>query len=74
MSDLIEVNNYIGGRFVPPSTGKYLIVENPADMSEVGNVALSSGMTCFVLVFACVLMEPRALHSLIVALAFHPPM
>jgi len=42
MSDLIEVNNYIGGRFVPPSTGKYLIVENPADMSEVGNVALSS--------------------------------
>jgi acyl-CoA reductase-like NAD-dependent aldehyde dehydrogenase len=43
MSDLISVNNYIGGQFVPPSTGKYMTVENPADMSEIGKVALSSG-------------------------------
>jgi hypothetical protein len=39
----IQVDNYIGGQFVPPSTGEYLTVENPADLSEVGRVALSSG-------------------------------
>lgn len=37
-----DANNYIGGEFVPPSTGDYLPVYNPADSSEVGRVAISN--------------------------------
>lgn len=36
------VNNYVGGRFVPPETKTYLSVSNPATASEIGRVAVSS--------------------------------
>ena len=39
---MTEINNYIGGHFVPPSTGEYIPVHNPADNSEIGRVAISS--------------------------------
>lgn len=37
-----EVNNFIGGSFVPPSGGDYLSVQDPANLAEIGKVALSS--------------------------------
>jgi acyl-CoA reductase-like NAD-dependent aldehyde dehydrogenase len=40
--NIVEVNNYIGGSFVPPSTGQYISVYDPSDTSEIGRVALSS--------------------------------
>jgi acyl-CoA reductase-like NAD-dependent aldehyde dehydrogenase len=42
MSDIVEVNNFIGGSFVPPLTGQYISVHDPSDTSEIGRVALSS--------------------------------
>eukprot|EP00980_Cylindrotheca_fusiformis_P010316 scaffold2299_cov131-Cylindrotheca_fusiformis.AAC.3 len=36
------VDNYIGAKFVAPSTGNYLNVENPANGEVVGTVGLSS--------------------------------
>jgi acyl-CoA reductase-like NAD-dependent aldehyde dehydrogenase len=42
MSDFVQVNNFIGGSFVPPLTGQYISVCNPSDTSEIGEVALSS--------------------------------
>jgi acyl-CoA reductase-like NAD-dependent aldehyde dehydrogenase len=41
-TNIIEVNNYIGGRFVPPLSGQYISVYDPSDTSEIGRVALSS--------------------------------
>lgn len=38
----LEATNYVGGTFVPPSTGEYMSVLNPADSTEIGKVALSS--------------------------------
>mmetsp|Transcript_43187 Transcript_43187/g.124842 ORF Transcript_43187/g.124842 Transcript_43187/m.124842 type:complete len:509 (+) Transcript_43187:202-1728(+) len=35
------VDNYISGRFILPSTGEYLDVENPADFETVGKVGVS---------------------------------
>ena len=35
------VDNYIGGKFVPPTTAKYLDVVNPADGHVIGKVGLS---------------------------------
>jgi len=37
----IVCNNWIGGREVPPVSGKYLEVQNPSDGSIIGQVALS---------------------------------
>jgi len=39
---MTDANNYIGGHFVPPSTGEYMPVYNPADSSEIGRVAIST--------------------------------
>jgi malonate-semialdehyde dehydrogenase (acetylating) / methylmalonate-semialdehyde dehydrogenase len=41
-TNIIEVNNYIGGRFVPPLSGQYISVHDPSDTLEIGRVALSS--------------------------------
>lgn len=38
----VIVNNYIGGKFVPPSTGDYLDVNNPADFHIIGKVGISN--------------------------------
>lgn len=38
----VIVNNYIGGKCVPPSTGDYLDVNNPADFHVIGKVGLSN--------------------------------
>lgn len=38
----VKVDNYIGGKFIPPVTGEYLPVHNPADASTIGSVALST--------------------------------
>jgi malonate-semialdehyde dehydrogenase (acetylating)/methylmalonate-semialdehyde dehydrogenase len=38
----MNVDNYIGGKFVPPLTGEYLPVQNPTDESSIGMVALST--------------------------------
>jgi malonate-semialdehyde dehydrogenase (acetylating)/methylmalonate-semialdehyde dehydrogenase len=40
----VTIDNYIGGKFVPPSTGEYLPVLNPADDSTIGMVALSTAV------------------------------
>lgn len=37
-----KIDNYIGGKFVPPVTGEYLPVQNPADFSTIATVALST--------------------------------
>lgn len=39
---IVEVNNYIGGKFVPPSTGQYLSVTSPPTGEEIGRVGVSS--------------------------------
>jgi malonate-semialdehyde dehydrogenase (acetylating)/methylmalonate-semialdehyde dehydrogenase len=39
----VQIDNYIGGKFVPPATGVYQPVHNPADSSTIGMVALSTG-------------------------------
>jgi malonate-semialdehyde dehydrogenase (acetylating)/methylmalonate-semialdehyde dehydrogenase len=38
----VKIDNYIGGKFVAPVTGEYLPVQNPADDSTIGKVALST--------------------------------
>mmetsp|Transcript_17915 Transcript_17915/g.24672 ORF Transcript_17915/g.24672 Transcript_17915/m.24672 type:complete len:560 (-) Transcript_17915:355-2034(-) len=38
---LIEVNNYINGSFVPPAKSSYLPVTSPTTSKQVGSVALS---------------------------------
>ena len=37
-----KVNNFIGGKFLPPSAGQYLNIESPIDGSVIGSVALSN--------------------------------
>ena len=36
-----KVNNFIGGKFLPPNSGKYLKIDSPLDGSVIGSVALS---------------------------------
>lgn len=38
---ITTVDNYIGGKFVPPTTGNYLDVLNPANGHVIGKVGLS---------------------------------
>ena len=38
----INVDNYINGSFVPPSTSQYLDVLNPANSQVIGKVGLST--------------------------------
>lgn len=40
--DTTEVHNYIGGKFVPPSSGEFLDVENPANLATIGKVGISN--------------------------------
>jgi len=39
---MVEINNYIGGKFVPPSTGKYMSVISPETSKEIAKVGISS--------------------------------
>jgi len=39
---MTTVNNYIGGKYAPPSSNSYLPVINPANSSQIGQVALST--------------------------------
>jgi hypothetical protein len=36
------VDNYIGGKFIAPSTGDYLDVSNPGDFHVIGKVGVSN--------------------------------
>ena len=38
---IVTVDNYISGKFVPPSSGKYLEVINPANDCQIGKVGVS---------------------------------
>lgn len=40
--DIVTVDNYIGGKFVAPSTEKYLDVVNPANSHAIGKVGISN--------------------------------
>ena len=40
--DTTQVHNYIGGKFVPPSSGEFLDVENPANLATIGKVGISN--------------------------------
>lgn len=40
--NVVTVDNYIAGAFVPPSTGSYLDVADPADNHTVGKVGISN--------------------------------
>lgn len=40
--NVMTVDNYIAAEFVPPSTGEYVEVANPADFHTVGKVGVSS--------------------------------
>lgn len=42
MSTTESIDNYIGGVFVPPNTGEYMPIWNPANDVEIGRVALSN--------------------------------
>jgi acyl-CoA reductase-like NAD-dependent aldehyde dehydrogenase len=42
MSTTVSIDNYIGGNFVPPSSGEYISVGNPANDVEIGLVARSN--------------------------------
>lgn len=39
---MTDANNYIAGKFLPPSTKQYIPVLNPADCTEIGRVGVSS--------------------------------
>ena len=39
---MTKIDNYINGTFVAPSSGQYLPVHNPANDTEIGQVAISS--------------------------------
>lgn len=41
--EVVVVDNYIDGKFVPPSTNRYMDVLNPANSQVIGKVAVSSG-------------------------------
>jgi malonate-semialdehyde dehydrogenase (acetylating)/methylmalonate-semialdehyde dehydrogenase len=38
----VAIHNYIGGKFIAPSTNQFMEVLNPADGTEIGKVAISS--------------------------------
>lgn len=38
----VTIDNYIAGKFVPPSSGEYLEVTNPADFHTLGKVGVST--------------------------------
>ena len=40
--DIVTVDNYISGKYVAPTSGKYLAVYNPANDSQIGSVGVSS--------------------------------
>lgn len=40
--NVVTVDNYIGGKFLPPSTQEYLDVSNPADFHTIGKVGISN--------------------------------
>jgi acyl-CoA reductase-like NAD-dependent aldehyde dehydrogenase len=40
--NVVTIDNYIAGKFVPPSTGNYLDVADPADLHIVGKVGISN--------------------------------
>lgn len=40
-NDIVTVDNYISGKFVPPSSGEYLAVQNPANDCQIGKVGVS---------------------------------
>lgn len=42
MTETNVANNYIGGKFIAPSTNQSMEVLNPADGTEIGKVAISS--------------------------------
>jgi len=42
IEDVVTVDNYIGGKFVAPSSGKYLPQFGPKDGKQIGKVALST--------------------------------
>ncbi|GKY98274.1 hypothetical protein MPSEU_000785000 [Mayamaea pseudoterrestris] len=41
-SNVVTIDNYISGTFVPPSTKEYMNVHNPADGAVIAKVALSN--------------------------------
>jgi malonate-semialdehyde dehydrogenase (acetylating) / methylmalonate-semialdehyde dehydrogenase len=43
-SDVVVVDNYINGKFVPPSTEQYMDVLNPSNSQLIGKVGLSSSI------------------------------
>jgi acyl-CoA reductase-like NAD-dependent aldehyde dehydrogenase len=40
--DITQVHNYIGGKFVPSSSGEFLDVESPATLATIGKVGVSN--------------------------------
>lgn len=40
--NVVTVDNYIAGKFIPPSTGNYLDVADPSDFHTIGKVAVSN--------------------------------
>ena len=38
-----KVDNYVGGKFVPPKSGEYISVVNPANCHPIGEVGVSVG-------------------------------
>ena len=40
---ILKVDNYIGGNFLPPTSGKYMSVVNPANSHSIGEVGISVG-------------------------------
>ena len=40
--NLVTVDNYVAGKFVPPFSRNYLDVVDPADFHTIGKVAISS--------------------------------
>jgi acyl-CoA reductase-like NAD-dependent aldehyde dehydrogenase len=40
--NVVTIDNYIAGKFVPPSTGNYLDVVDPTDTHTIGKVGISN--------------------------------
>ena len=38
---IVKVDNYIGGKFVPPTSGEYMTIVNPANSHSIGEVGIS---------------------------------
>jgi hypothetical protein len=43
-TSIVTVDNYIGGKFVAPSSGEYLNVVNPSTMQTIGRVGVSNSV------------------------------